>query len=317
MTQNNYDAIVIGGGSAGLSAALMLVRARRKVLVLDGEAPRNRFAPHMHGVLTRDGYSPLALLADGRREVEGYGGEIRPGTAVRAVSTATGFEVTTDSGERLNARRLLVATGLRDDLPDLEGLADQWGTGAVACPYCDGWEVRDRRIGVLSTTSGGAHKAQMLRQWSDRVVYLTMGTHTLDASQRRAMTARGIDIDDRPLQRVVTDAGRFAGVQTTTDEVISLDAIFLNPTPRPLDELLIALGATTSELMGADFVTVDATGMTSVPGLWAAGNVVNPAAVVPAAMGAGAMAGAAINGDLILEEIETAVSAYDKRDVAA
>jgi thioredoxin reductase len=315
--QREWDVIIVGGGSAGLSAALMLVRARRKVLVLDGGAPRNRFAAHMHGVLGRDGWSPLELLEHGRAEVERYGGVVRSGEVASAELNGDGdsgqprFTVTLGTGERHVARRLLVATGLRDELPEIPGLADQWGTGAVVCPYCDGWEVRDQRIAVLATGARSIHQVQLLRQWSPFVTYFTNGTNVVP-DDLAGMVARGIAVERRPVTQVVADAdGRLQGLRLADGTEVPVDSIFLGPRFVPNDGLLTALGATAGEAFGpgaGDWVEVDPTGRTSVPGLWAAGNVVNPGASVPVAAGAGNLAGAAMNADLIEEEIRAALA---------
>ncbi|SIO26617.1 NAD(P)/FAD-dependent oxidoreductase [Agromyces cerinus] len=315
MQPEPLDVIIVGGGSAGLSAALMLVRARRRVLVLDTGAPRNGVAAHMHGVLGRDGWSPLELLERGRDEVARYGGVVRGAEVASAEATdgdASGgprFAVSLASGERHVARRLLVATGLRDELPELPGLAEQWGTGAVVCPFCDGWEVRDRRIGVLATGPRSLHQVQMLRQWSPSVTFFTNGAE-LDGDASAGMLARGIAVEPRVWASVAADeAGRLSGIRLVDNAVIALDAIFLGPRPVPNDALLTGLGATTAPAFGdADWVGVDPTGRTSVPGVWAAGNVVNPGASVPIAAGAGSLAGMTINSDLIEEEIRAALA---------
>ena len=319
MQQEPWDVIIVGGGSAGLSAALMLVRARRRVLVLDGGAPRNGVAAHMHGLLGRDGWSPLELLERGREEIARYGGVVRMADVASAQPTAAGdassggglgFTVTLTSGERLAARRLLVSTGLRDELPNLPGLAEHWGTGAVVCPYCDGWEVRDRRIGVLATGPRSLHQVQLLRQWSPSVTFFTNGAEFADADVA-GMLARGIAIEPRAWASVTADeAGRLSGIRLSDDVAIALDAIFLGPRPVPNDGLLTSLGAERAPAFGdGDWVAVDPTGRTGVPGVWAAGNVVNPGASVPIAAGAGNLAGAAINADLIEEEIRVALAA--------
>ncbi|KRC59098.1 hypothetical protein ASE14_15030 [Agromyces sp. Root81] len=315
MQRESWDVIIVGGGSAGLSAALMLVRARRRVLVLDGGAPRNGVAAHMHGVLGRDGWSPLELLERGREEVARYGGVVRTAEVATAEAYTAdsnggpGFTVTLASGERHAARRLLVATGLRDELPELPGLAEQWGTGAVVCPYCDGWEVRDRRIGVLATGPRSLHQVQLLRQWSPSVTFFTNGAE-LDGDDSAGLLARGIAVERRAWASVTADeTGRLSGIRLADDAVIALDAIFLGPRPVPNDALLTGLGASTAPGFVDDaWVDVDATGRTSVPGVWAAGNVVNPAATVPLSAGAGNLAGAAINADLIEEEIRAALA---------
>ncbi|WP_223693104.1 NAD(P)/FAD-dependent oxidoreductase [Leifsonia poae] len=301
MNETAWDALIVGGGSAGLSAALMLVRSRRRVLVLHTGEPRNGVAPHMHGVLGRDGASPLRLLADGRREVEAYGGSIRLARAVDVERQGGGLLVTTASGEREWARRLVVASGMRDGLPALPGLAEHWGTGVVTCPYCDGWEVRDRRLGVLATSEFSLHQAQLLRQLSADVTYFTGGDLEPADADLAALTARGIRVERRRLERVVDEGGTLAGIETAEGEVVALDAIFVGTTPLPASELL--------DRLGTGWTLDDPTGRTSHPGVWAAGNVVNPGATVPGSMASGALAGAGVNADLVAEDVAAAVGA--------
>ena len=319
MRNTSWDVIIVGGGSAGLSAALMLGRARRRVLVLDGGAPRNRFAPHMHAVLGHDGRSPLDLLAAGRAELDRYGVVIEGAdvASARRSADARSFDVTIASGELHVARRLLVATGMRDVLPDVPGLAEQWGTGAVVCPYCDGWEVRDRRIAILATSAMSTHQAQLLRQWSAEVSYFVNGTE-LSGDAHAALVARGIAIETREVARVLAgEEGRLSGIRLADCSEVPVDAIFLHPTPVPNDAVLRELGAATVEQMGMDWVAVDENGRTSVPGVWAAGNVVSARASVPVASAAGNVAGAMINADLIEEEVEAAVSSPALRRLRA
>ena len=307
--QNSWDVLIVGGGSAGLSAALMLGRARRRVLVLDGGAPRNGVAAHMHGVLGRDGWSPLDLLAAGRDEVRRYGVVVESAEVGEAARVDDGFEVVAADGTRHVARRLLVATGVRDGLPELPGLAEQWGSGAVVCPYCDGWEVRDRRIGVLAAGPMALHQAQLLRQWSADVTYFVNGTE-LPADAYAALVARGIAVESREVVRVVADEhGRLSGIRLADCTEVPIDSLFLQPLPLPNDAVLRSLGAATTEQLGVDWVAVDADGRTSVAGLWAAGNVVSPRTSVPIASGAGNAVGAAINAALIDEEIREALTA--------
>jgi thioredoxin reductase len=318
MHSESWDVIIVGAGSGGLSAALMLGRARRRVLVIDGGAPRNAVAAHMHGVLGRDGWSPLDLVATGRAEVERYGVVVTPGEVVSAERVESGFAIELGSGERHHARRLLVATGLRDELPEIPGLTEQWGTGAVVCPYCDGWEVRDRRIAVLATGPLSTHQAQMLRQWSPEVIFFTNAGELTDADAA-PLVARGIAIERRAVTAVSAGAdGRLQGIRLADGDTVAVDSIFLHPRVVPNDALLRGLGAATTEgFGGAPWVEVDATGRTSIPTLWAVGNVVNPSASVPVASGAGNVAGATINADLIEEEIRDALAAHAKIASAA
>jgi thioredoxin reductase len=314
---DRWDVIVIGGGSAGLSAALMLGRARRKVLVLDAGEPRNRFAAHMHGMLGRDGTAPLALLADGRREIESYGGVVRSASVVTTRRTDDGFAVDTADGNTEHSRKLLVATGARDELPDVPGLAEFWGRGAAVCPYCDGYEVRDRPIGILATSPASVEQAQLLRQWSASIVYLPNGVGEPAEGEAAALAARGIRVEDGIVDHVIGRDGQLAGVAMADGRVVELDAIFTAPRLVPRDEPLRQLGAARTEQQHGSFVTTDLAGTTSVPGVWAAGNVATPFANVPYAIGMGALTGGRINHELILEDVEHALSArHHDRDYA-
>ena len=303
---------MIGGGSAGLSAALMLGRARRRVMVVDAGMPRNRFAAHMHGGLGLDGMPPLDLLATGRREVASYGGEFWDTAAVATRRDGQGFAVETADGRTALARALLVATGARDELPGIEGLAQWWGRGVAVCPYCDGWEVRDQRIGILATGPASPVQAQLLRQWSGIVSYLTDAAEPLEDDDLAAFGARGIRIEDGAVRRVLARDGRLAGVEMAGGRVIELDAVFTVPRLLPLDEPLRQLGAERTEYPWGSFATTDPSGQTSVTGVWAAGNVVNAMANVPVAAGAGALAAGAINHALVLDDIQEALGARSR-----
>ncbi|SIR32442.1 NAD(P)/FAD-dependent oxidoreductase [Micromonospora avicenniae] len=309
MNQIPWDAAVIGGGSAGLSAALMLGRARRRVVVIDGGSPRNRFAAHMHGVLGHDGKPPAELLADGRREVGSYGGKIMNTTARLTRREGDGFAVETTDGEVVRARKLLVATGARDELPELDGLAERWGRGVAVCPYCDGYEVRDQRIGILATGPGSEFQAQLLRQWSSSIIYLADAVGAPEGETRSAFDARGIRVEEGPVRRVVSRDHRVVGVEMADGRIVALDAIFTIPRLVPLDEPLRQLGAERTEHPWGSFATVDGNGQTSVDGVWAAGNVVNAMANVAISIGAGALAAGAINHALVLDDIRLATSA--------
>lgn len=304
-----WDVIVIGGGSAGLSAALMLGRARRKVLVLDAGEPRNRFAAHMHGMLGRDGTSPLALLADGRREIESYGGVVRSASVVTTRRTDDGFAVDTADGTTEHSRKLLVATGARDELPEVPGLADFWGRGVAVCPYCDGYEVRDRPIGILATSPASVAQAQLLRQWSASIVYLPNGVGTPTEDEAVALAARGIRVRDGRVDHVIGRDGQLVGVAMADGTTVELDAIFTGPRLVPRDEPLRQLGAARTEQQYGSLADLEPAGTTSVPGVWATGNVATAFANVPFAIGMGALTGGNINHELILEDVEHARSA--------
>ncbi len=306
-----WDVLIIGGGAAGLSAALILSRARRRVLVLDTQVPRNRFAPHMHGVLSRDGYSPLDLVADGRREVLAADGVIRTARVIETRAVSDGFEVITEAGARITARRLIVATGTRDVLPEIDGIAEQWGRGIVACPYCDGREAVGSRIGVLLGSAAGIHKAHMLRSYSADITVFTALADPIGETDRLILEQRGIHLEHRSVTRVVSDGDRLTGLALADGTVVQIEAIFAEPRLVPLDEPLQQLGAARTETPFGAWPAVDEFGRTSVPGVWAVGNTANPAALVPIAMGSGATAALALNGEFVAEEVALAARAVN------
>lgn len=296
-----YDVVIVGGGAAGLSAALVLGRARRRVVVIDGGAPRNAPAAHMQGFLSRDGMPPADLLAAGRAEVSGYGVEI---VSDQVLAIEPGFVVRLTGGRVLTGRRILVATGVGDELPDIPGVRDRWGKDLLHCPYCHGWEVRDQPLGVLGTHPMAVQHALLVRQWSDDVTYFAH-TDDLTPTERTQLEARGIRVVRGEVTRLVIDDDRLTGVELSDGEVIARTAVFVRPGNLPhADGLLAGLGC---ELDQAGFVTVDATGGTSTPGVWAAGNVVDPRAQVITAAGAGSAAAIAINADLVQDDVERAI----------
>lgn len=302
----NYDVVVIGGGAAGLSAALMLGRARRRVLVVDARAPRNAKAGHMHGYLSRDGMPPLELLEHGRDEVLSYGGVIVTDYAEKAERTAEGFHVTLASGCAATGRQLLVATGLTDVLPDIPGLAELWAQDVHVCPYCDGWEVRDGALATVATGPFSTHHTLLLRQWSADLVYFLNG-RPLEDADRAKLTARGVRIEEQPLRQLVTSEGRLSALELADGTLVERESVFLVPAFEANGTLLDALGCEKDPETG--WVSTGIGGRTSVPGVWAAGNVADPTNGVIAAAGAATMTAAQINAALVEADVEADVEA--------
>ncbi|GEP35004.1 thioredoxin reductase [Nocardioides szechwanensis] len=309
-TSHEYDVVVIGGGAAGLTAALVLARARRRVAVVDAGAPRNAPAAHMHGFLGSDGMPPADLLSAGRSEVAGYGGHVLQGRVddvvpARGSSPRLWFHVRLEDGRTLRTRRVLITTGLRDEIPDVPGAHERWGRDLLHCPYCHGWEVRDQPLGVLGGTPEAIAHAQLVREWSADVVLFSNGA-ILTVDEREQLVARGIGIVDEPVTRLSIEDDRLVGVEIESGRVVPRAAVFVRPDFVPHDDLLLRLGCATHD---NGWVAVDVTGGTSVPGIWAAGNAVNPRAQVVTAAGEGSAAAIAINNDLVVEDVAVAISA--------
>ena len=303
MNEQDFDVVIVGGGAAGLSGALVLGRARRRVAVIDSGQPRNAPAAHMQGFLSRDGMPPAELVAAGRAEVTGYGVQL---VDDRVLDVRFGFSVTLVSGRTLTARRILIATGVSDELPDIDGVRERWGKDLLHCPYCHGWEVRDQPLGVLGSIPGSVQHALLVRQWSDDVIFFAH-SYELTDDERRQLDARGIRIESGTVTKLVVEDDQLRGVALADGRVVQRAAVFVRPGNVPHnDGLVAALGCDTND---AGFMTVDATGRTSNPGVWAAGNVVDPRAQVITAAGAGSAAAIAINADLVEDDVQRALQA--------
>ncbi|UNO38383.1 NAD(P)/FAD-dependent oxidoreductase [Streptomyces sp. MST-110588] len=306
------DVVVVGGGLAGLGAALTLVRARRSVLVIDEGHPRNAPAAHSHGYLTRDGTPPLELLRLGRQEVRGYGGRIIEG-AVQSITPLDddGFLLTTREGNRHRARRVLVTTGLVDRYPHLPGLRERWGRDVVHCPYCFGWEHRDRALAVLGTGPGAAAQALMWRQWSEDVVLFEHTAPGLAEEERARLAARGVTVVPGEVEAIEVSGDSVVGVRLASGEVHPREVIVVGPRFESRLDLLVPLGVQVVEhpLGIGRQVQADPSGFTGVPGVWVAGNVLDVTAGVMQATASGVTAAAALNADLTADDTERAVLA--------
>ncbi len=272
----DVDVVVVGGGPAGLSAAVAPARSLRSVVVLDAGEPRNAPADGAHNVLGHEGRSPRDLLAAGRREASGYGVAFRDARAVSARRAGDRFEVTLSDGVSLLARRLLLATGLIDELPDVPGVREQWRRGVLHCAYCHGWEVRGRRIGVLGTSPAGVHQALMFTQLSDDVTLFSHGMTAL-GDAREQLDAVGVRVVELPVRRLRSQDGSLRAVVLDDATEVALDAVVVTPRHVARAELFEQLGGTMTEHPFGLFISTDPmTGQTDIPGVWAAGNSSDP-----------------------------------------
>jgi thioredoxin reductase/SAM-dependent methyltransferase len=307
--ERHCDVGVIGGSAAGLAAALQLGRQRRSVIVVDAGEPRNAPAAHMHSYLGREGIPPSELSNLGREEVRSYGGEVVAGSVSRVTRTDSGFRVELVGGHSIVARRVLAATGLVDDLPEIDGLAEHWGRDVIHCPFCHGFEVRDRRIVQIVTHPMGLHTAGLFRQLSAHLTVVLDDAVAAEDSELDSLRAAGVDVLHGQASRIVSSTdGKVVAVELTDHARIDADAVVVGPRFRVRAEPFLSLGlrpAAHPDGLG-DFLETDATGETAVPGLYAAGNVTDPSQQALQAAADGSRVGAMISFSLAHDDIRAA-----------
>ncbi len=313
LAEGTVDAVVIGGGAAGLNGALILARSRRSVVVIDSGSPRNAPAEAVHGFIVLDGTPPSEILRRGREQVRQYGGRVVFGEVVSAESAAPSadgdlrFTVTLADGRRITTRRILVATGLTDVLPQVPGLAEHWGHSVVHCPYCHGWEVRDEPIGILATGPASIGHAFLFRQLTEDLTYFTHGTD-LDEDSRARFAARGIRVIDTPVTEVVNDEdGALAGVRLADGQVVARRVVAVAAPMQARTQGLEGLGLPVRDLPTGRGFASGMAGTTEVPGVWVAGNATDLVAQVGTSAAAGALAGADINRMLAIADTDAAL----------
>lgn len=305
--QPYYDALIVGGGVAGLSAALLLSRSRREVIVVDSGSPRNRSAEHLHGYLGSDGVEPGELLERGRREVASCGGQLRSGRVAAIEGSIGAFTASLEDGTTITARRVVVATGLTDVLPDVPGLVELWGTRVFHCPFCHGWELRDASLAVLALDPWAGHGAVLLTPLSSDLTLF--GDMSISPRDERAFLSRGGRIVRTAVRAVEPASSGGVVIRLADGSAHERDAVFLTPRPLPNDELLRAIGCavtTSSVYQGFDFIDAGPAGETSVPGVYAVGNAADISAQLIQAAAVGAKAGQHLHSDLLDDEIEAA-----------
>ena len=308
-----YDVVIVGGGAAGLSAAQMLGRTRRSVAVVDSGQPRNAPAEGVHGFLSRDGIDPAELLAIGRAEAEHYGAVVVRGEVMATSGDVRrGFEVTLDDGRQLHGRRLLLATGLVDELPDIPGLQERWGKDVLHCPFCHGWEVQDQAIGILGNGPWSVHQALLFRQWSSNItLFLNDRTDPSDGEHEQ-LAARGVKVVAGAVEALRVENDALRGVALAGGPEVAVDAVVVGARVHSRLAAFSGLGlSATAHPMGiGDYLETDADGATAVPGVWAAGNVTDLRAQVLASAAAAAWTAVMINNHLMAEELDRDVNAY-------
>lgn len=299
-----WDCVVVGGGAAGLSAALVLGRARRSTLLIDAGAQSNLAAHGIGGLLGFDGVPPAQLYAQGRRELTAYSNaEVRSGEVVTAEVAEGGFVVESADGLAVRTRRVLLAMGMRYESPELPGLAELWGSSVFHCPFCHGWEVRDKPLAVLANGDRAVHMATMLRGWSDDVVLLTNGRAELTDDQRSRLGEAKVEVDERVVTELRSAEGDLEDVVFADGRSLARSGLLVAATLRQRSALAASLGVTfaAASPVSAEAIEVDAMYRTSVPGVFAAGDVSAQMPQVAAAIAAGSAAAASVVASFVEE----------------
>jgi thioredoxin reductase len=299
-TADNYDVVIIGGGAAGLSAALLLGRARRRVAVVDAGQPRNRRAEHIHGYLTRDGVPPAKFLELAREEVQTYGVELIDATAEEVYPDR---RVCLEDGRILAARQVILASGLKDVLPDVEGAEARWGKDLFQCPYCHGWEFQDQALAVLGTGESSVQQTLLVRQFSSDVTLFTHEMEVLDDESVASLSSRGVKVIEGRVQGLVAGPETLTGVRLEDGELHPCDALFYEPGATVDTSIVQIRDCQTSE---NGCVSTDESGRTGVEGVWAVGNAADPAAQVIVAAGDAYRLAVAVNAELIEDDVDEA-----------
>ncbi|MBB5234737.1 thioredoxin reductase [Deinococcus budaensis] len=294
-----YDALIIGGSYAGLSGAMQIARSGRPVCIVDGGRPRNRFAAHSHGFFGQDGQAPHQMIAQARADLAAYPNvTFEDALATGARQEAEGFAVSLASGETLHARKLLLAYGVVDLLPDLPGVAERWGQTVLHCPYCHGYEVRGRRLGVLSVMPQSTHQALLISDWGP-VTFFLNGQPQPDAVTRAKFAERGIAVEPAPILGLEGTAPALEGVRLTDGRLVPLSALFLASRIRPASDLAEQLGCAFVDGPQGPLLQTDAGKQTSVPGVYAAGDLTPGTGNASMAAADGVVAGASLHQSLI------------------
>lgn len=296
----------MGGGAAGLSAALVLGRARRRTLVIDKGEPSNSAAHTMGGLLGQDQRRPAELYTTGRRELSAYPSvEFSSGTVVSGASTDSGHLLELDGGEQICARRVLLATGMEYCPPKILGLEELWGKSVFQCPFCHGWEMREKRLATLVAGDAALHSALMLRGWSDDVVLLTDGTPDIDAGKRRRLDAAGVSIDERRIAELIGSGDQLRAIAFADGSRLERDGLLVEAPLRQRSRLAEQLGAAcTQSTMAPDSIDVDSLQRTAMPTVFAAGDICTEHPSLAGAIAAGSEAAMIVVQSLLADQFD-------------
>jgi len=294
-----HDAIIIGGSFAGLSAAMYIARARRSVCIIDTGSPRNRFAAHSHGFFTQDGAEPDTMLASARLQVAAYPtATFIEGEAISAVREPDGFSVRLATGEALESTKLVLAFGISDELPAIPGLAERWGRSVLHCPYCHGYEFSGQRLGVLNVSPMSLQQAMLIAEWGPTTLYLNGASQPDDASLAQ-LQKRGVAIEPAPVRALQGDGAQLSAIELTDGRTSGVDALYLGPRTRLNSAIGQQLGCELDEGRFGSIIRTDDAKMTTVSGVYAAGDIMRDAHNVTWASADGVTAGMAVHRSLI------------------
>jgi len=297
---DRYDAVVVGGSFAGLSAAMMLARARRRLLLVDAGQPRNRFAAASHGFLGQDGVAPVQIMREGLTQLARYPTvDFVHAEALTASLDEEGASLTLSDGAVVRARKLILATGVADELP-LESMRPRWGVSVLHCPYCHGYEVRDRNLAVIANVPGAAHQALLLPDWGPTTFY-TQGAFEPSPEEAAQLAARGVTIEPTSVVELLGDGAETRALRLADGREVPTGAVFTAPKTRMASPLAEQLGCAFADGMTGPYVRIDETQQTSVRGVFAAGDAASPMYNATLASAAGVMAGVAAHRALVLE----------------
>jgi thioredoxin reductase len=294
-----HDAIIVGGSFAGLTAATYLARGRRTVAILDNGLPRNRFAEHSHGFLSHDGSSPLAMLTTAREQVAAYPTvSFVDGLASDAEKTVDGFVVRTAAGGMLEAKRLILAFGISDILPEIPGLKERWGMSVIHCPYCHGYEFSDRQLGALNMHPHSTRQAQLISEWGPTTFFLNGGE--IDDATRSLLEERRVTIEPVPVRALNGEGRWLSAVELTDGRMVGIEALYIGAPTRLNSPIAAELGCEMEDGPTGPFIKVDGMKMTTVPGVYAAGDITRAMHNVTFAAADGVMAGVSAHASLIV-----------------